>query len=152
MDKRRILKTLKKAQGAIPLMEEETFCLRGLEHCQSSTMEKLLQTQRKCLLESILEEQDKQRRLCVNDQQGFLQVSYHQSKRAVDRALTIAALDAAFVFENSKELLSQDNSTPCWGQTYNQISPRPSGESTDIDYLTRAINKALHISNSPRAA
>jgi hypothetical protein len=151
MDKRRTLKTLKKDHGAISLMDEETFCLRGLERCQSSSMERLLQTQRKCLLESILEEQDKQRRLGVNDQQGFLQVSFHQSKRAVDRALTLAALDAAFVFENWNEV-SKSWSDPCCNQTNDQKGTRPSGESNDIDYLTKAINKALHISNGPRAA
>jgi hypothetical protein len=141
LDKRKTLKAFRKSKGDMTLIEDpDNYCIRGLEGYQSSKMLRVLRTQRASLISSILEEQDKQRIFNVNDPQGFMQISYHQSKRAVDRALQLAAFDEAFAVSDCKVEQWPDRS-----------SPRPSGVS-DIALLTKNLLKVFHVSESSRAA
>jgi hypothetical protein len=118
----------------------DNYCIRGFEGYQSSEIQRVLNTQRASLISSILEEQDKQRNFRASDPQGFMQISYHQSKRAVDRALLLAASDQAFVMRECK--------VEQWPE---QSLPRPSGV-TDNALLTKNLLKTIHIPESSRAA
>jgi hypothetical protein len=120
------LKALKKAGFNATALDEDVYCLRGLEDLQKhgGVREKKSRTQ--SLIQGVLDEQFNQRQMGITDPKGLQVLASACSKQARERALFAAKNDEKEVNEMffddlqesswSSQLSSQDSGSSMWSE------------------------------------
>lgn len=141
-----VIRALKKARGNVAAIEKggDEYCIRGLEHKLSIRAQIERQTNTVCVIQSVLDEQKRQRDLGVKDPNRIQSQSLRASQKASTLAVERAKLDE---LETMCLYANLQNNNKDWTTTSSRTTSSPCQTAEVLKFTEQCLQEALRRSS-----